>query len=73
MALKDSRLLAGRAQIDRMDAGLYGIGGMSYSSLPVPSYLSVCSLGAQEIIAAMTSRRTVTKLILSHNELGDEG
>ncbi|KAJ7151709.1 hypothetical protein C8R46DRAFT_1122883 [Mycena filopes] len=29
--------------------------------------------GAQEIISAISSRRFVTKLILSHNDLGDDG
>ncbi|KAI0821883.1 RNI-like protein [Trametes gibbosa] len=30
-------------------------------------------IGAQEVIANMLSRRSVTKLILGHNDLGDEG
>ncbi|KAJ7594342.1 hypothetical protein C8J56DRAFT_434718 [Mycena floridula] len=29
--------------------------------------------GAQQVISKITSRRTVTKLILGHNELGDDG
>ena len=29
--------------------------------------------GAQDVIAAISSRRTVSKLILGHNELGDDG
>lgn len=29
--------------------------------------------GAREVIAAIKSRRLVTKLILGHNELGDDG
>lgn len=33
----------------------------------------MCTTGAQEIIFLITSRRSVTKLVLGHNELGDDG
>lgn len=38
--------------------------------------LILCSLsraGAREVIAMIESRKSVTKLILGHNDLGDEG
>jgi hypothetical protein len=35
--------------------------------------VTVGHVGAQEIIKEISSRRTVTKLILGHNSLGDDG
>lgn len=64
--------LASRSHIESMDAGLTATSGMLESSQHTYRPFSE-DTGAQEVIRDILSRRSVTKLILGHNFLGDEG
>jgi Ran GTPase-activating protein (RanGAP) involved in mRNA processing and transport len=73
-------LLSSRSQIDYLDAGLHSIEGWFIIALVwiceaqgSPRDINAPLSGAQEIISTITSRPTVTKLILSHNTLEDDG
>ena len=76
-------LLATRAHVDLHEAGLTSIAGtfahafesvfLYILSVVKSSNSLLFELGAREVIAALRARKSVTKLILGHNELGDEG
>ena len=71
--------LASRSHIESMDAGLSSVLGMGLSALheklthPLTYGVWRMNVGAQEVIKQILARRSVTKLILGHNDLGDSG
>ena len=71
--------LASRSHIESMDAGLSSVLGMDISALHEKlTHSLICGMwrmnvGAQEVIKQILARRSVTKLILGHNDLGDSG
>lgn len=67
--------LASRSHIESMDAGLSSVTG-TLRSLDSPTnqqFNWMGRTGAKEVIKQILERRSVTKLILGHNDLGDLG
>lgn len=66
--------LSNKRNIDRMDQGLVSVNGLLHSFTVTLPFLTQ-GPGAQQVIQLIKSRPTATisKLILGHNELSDEG